>query len=124
MAGGRTLTWLFFGFSGRISRQPFILGILLLLVLEGIIVIQMVKAGENQQLLGLWGMVFILVAALVVWPILALTIKRLHDRGHPGALSLILFFPGINWLMVLYLMAAPSERQANPYGPPPISGAA
>ena len=55
--------------------------------------------------------------ALLV-PVLAVGARRLHDSGKSGWLQLILLIPLIGWIIVIILMALPSDAE-NKYGPRP-----
>lgn len=87
---------LFFSLSGRVSRREFWLyGVLTLLGL----------ALLAQALLGIAGMhthrADLLVNGLLVWPALAVSVKRWHDRGRSGWWVLINLVPVIGWLWAL-----------------------
>ncbi len=97
---GRKYWDLFFGFNGRIGRELFWLGILppLALLLSGLrfarghlgdwlfnrFVVQ--SADFSTRTLPL--LLYALMIVLVLWPILALSVKRLHDRNKSGWLIL------------------------------------
>ena len=117
---GLTLPWLFFSFKGRIARQSFIFSIIFIQLLFGFVVYQIVKAGEDQDRLALWGLVFIALAGGAFFSSLALTVKRLHDLDLPWPLVVLQFVPPINWLFIIFLMAAPSKQVTNRHGPPPF----
>jgi len=102
-----TMQQLFFGFNGRISRQIFILGYLLLFCLQ---------VGTSLFLLRLSGLTveaymkqvtqvtlgFDLVSNLIFsWSHLALGLKRLHDIGWTG-MGYLAVYCG---LMLVYLFA-------------------
>lgn len=53
----------------------------------------------------------LLIAALTVIPLLALTWRRLHDSGLPGSMSLLGLIPLVGWLVLLLLLARPSAPQ-------------
>ena len=79
---------LFLGFSGRLNRQPFWIGSLVIiagLILTGIL---------GALLLGVEGgfMIFGLAALLSTLPSVAIGVKRLHDRDKSGW-----------WLLLFYL---------------------
>lgn len=87
---------MFFSFDGRISRREFWLygvGGLLGLGLLG------------QALLGIAGMkaehADLAVNLALVWPALAISAKRWHDRGRSAAWLLINLLPVIGWLWAL-----------------------
>ena len=113
------LIWLFLGFDGRIGRQSFGLGFLFLFFPIIFVIIQILKVEENEDLLTLWGGIFLLVTGALIWPVAALTIKRVHDLGWPVMLAVLIFVPGAQWFFLAALCAIPSLAQTNEHGPPP-----
>jgi uncharacterized membrane protein YhaH (DUF805 family) len=87
---------LFFSLKGRVSRREFWLyGVLALL---GVALLA-------HALLGIAGMrahrADLLVNGLLVWPALAVSVKRWHDRDRSGWWVLINLVPVIGWLWAL-----------------------
>ena len=84
---------LFLSFDGRIARGQWWLGSIALTVIAIILsaVVGLVfGAGMLGQLLAL------LVGLALLYPFLALAVKRLHDRGHEAMPRVAIFFgPGI-----------------------------
>ena len=115
-----TLTWLFFGFSGRIGRRSFALSVLFQFVLMFLAVYWAVQAKDDPIRLTISGFAFIGVMFFTLWSILALTIKRLHDLNLPAALSITVFIPAVTWLALAFLMLKPGHNDANEHGPPPF----
>ncbi len=115
-----SLKWLFFSFKGRIARQSYILSIIFIQVLFGLVVYRIIRAGEDENQLALWGLVFIALAAISFWCGLALSIKRIHDLGLPWPLVILQFIPPIMWFFILFLMVMPSKQETNEHGPPPF----
>lgn len=61
-----------------------------------------------------------LVNLLLVWPAVALSVKRWHDRGSSGWWVLVVLIPVIGWLwMAIANGCLPGSRGANRYGAPP-----
>ncbi len=116
-----SFAWLFFSFKGRIARQSYIFSIIFIQLLFGFVVYQIVKAGEDQNLLAFWGLAFIGLAAAGFWIGLALSIKRLHDLDLPWPLVVLQFIPPILWLFIIFLMVMPSKQVTNEHGSPPFS---
>lgn len=85
-----TMKTLFLSFDGRISRKPFWIGAL------GIIVASAVSVFVLQGLFGLPGRQLVYasmaVSLILVWPIIAISTKRLHDRDKPATFWLVIFF--------------------------------
>nr|WP_229504990.1 DUF805 domain-containing protein [Massilia mucilaginosa] len=56
--------------------------------------------------------------------LLIVAARRLDDLDRPRRWSLLLVVPGLNLLLVLYLLGAPGDPGANAHGPAPTSGVA
>ncbi|SJM38125.1 Inner membrane protein YhaI [Psychrobacter pasteurii] len=64
------------------------------------------------------GIYFLFVLALLL-PMLAVTVRRLHDIGKSGWWILISFVPYIGPIVLLVFCCLDSESGANKYGPNP-----
>ena len=84
------------------------------------LVLQIVRYENNENIMALLGLALIAVWAGVLWSVMALSAKRLHDLGITGWLSLIAFIPALSWLFFLALMILPSSQETNAYGRPPF----
>jgi uncharacterized membrane protein YhaH (DUF805 family) len=87
---------LFFSLRGRLSRRQFWLyGVLALLGLavlgQGLLGIARVRAQTADLIVNL----------LLVWPALAVSVKRWHDRDKPGWWVLLNLLPVIGWIWAL-----------------------
>jgi len=65
------------------------------------------------------GLLYFLYALFIIIPVLAVTVRRLHDVGKSGWMILIYLIPivGAIWLLVLSL--TDSDTGENQYGPNP-----
>lgn len=61
------------------------------------------------------------VAATFLWLQAMNGVRRLHDRSHSGYLIAFSLLPGVNLLLWLYLVFAPSSPSSNKWGPNPFS---
>jgi uncharacterized membrane protein YhaH (DUF805 family) len=92
--------YLYLGRDGRIGRQSFWIGVL---VLWGISIVLMVIDGVlGTQLeggLGILGLLFLLIS---IYPAIMLYAKRWHDRNKSGWWTLIILVPivGAIWFLV------------------------
>ena len=87
---------MFFSLRGRVSRQQFWLyGVLALLGVAVLAHALLAIAGMRARSAEL------LVNLLLVWPALAVSVKRWHDRGRSGWWVLINLVPVIGWLWAL-----------------------
>ncbi len=122
----------FTSFNGRIGRQTWWLGIIVLTVLQWILMMVLggfgaatidpnnpdAAAAMSSALVPL-GIVFL----LFLWPALAIYTKRWHDRGKSGWWSLIILIPIIGgiWLLVEQGFLRGTDGPNN-YGDDPIAG--
>jgi uncharacterized membrane protein YhaH (DUF805 family) len=127
---------LFTSFQGRISRQPFWLGVLALfivqwvasLILGSVLGVSMMAqvdpnmTPEQAMAQSMSGMGPLLIISLIfLYPALAIYTKRWHDRNKSGWWSLILIVPviGIIWFLVECGFLRGTDG-SNDYGPDPI----
>ncbi len=89
-----SLGTLFTAYEGRISRKWFWIGTALLVVVGLIIVFGSTATfGERDyQLFRLNGLV---ITIIFLYPLLAVWVKRLHDRGRPGYTVAIFVIPWV-----------------------------
>jgi len=65
------------------------------------------------------------VNMLLLWPTLAVSIKRWHDRGHTGWWVLVMLVPVVGWLVALVANGfLPGTPGPNRYGAEPAAGSA
>lgn len=110
------LKWLFFGFSGRVSRMAYFLAGLLMAIFQAFPLYQFTLATEASQPGQFWAIVFWAVFFLSVWSYIALGVKRLHDFGKPGILAVLLFIPMVSIIAFIVLCLYPGDAGANQYG--------
>jgi uncharacterized membrane protein YhaH (DUF805 family) len=108
-----SLRRLLFGFEGRIGRRTWWLwgvGAMLGLGLYFTVVLR-VAGAQPSVADGL-------VNLLLVWPAVALSAKRWHDRGKSAWWVLVALIPGIGWLwMLIENGCLRGDTAANRYGP-------
>ncbi|MBI5721865.1 MAG: DUF805 domain-containing protein [Burkholderiales bacterium] len=106
-----------FSAKGRISRKRFwlwgvgaMLGLGLLL--HGLLAVARVRATAAEPL----------VNVMLLWPALAISMKRWHDRDRPGWWVLVALLPVVGWLWLLWANGVLRGTAAdNRYGPPPAA---
>ena len=107
------LAHLFFQFDGRINRAKAWLGLVVIWAIEAVVG-------------GVWGFsssLYALVSLLMLWPLLAISIKRFHDRDKSGWWVLIGLIPVIGWIWLLIELGfLPGTDGPNQYGPDPLVG--
>lgn len=105
-----------FSFSGRVGRVHFwlmcIVFVLLSIAIE--VAVDLVDGDEIEMIY-----VFELMA---LWPALAITIKRWHDRGKSGWWALTAFVPVVGQIYALiqcgFLSGAPEDNRFGPSATP------
>lgn len=108
--------WLFFGFSGRISRAAYFLAGMLMMV---VVVFIAYRLGLTQEAGGndaLWSGVFSVALLVSLWAQAALGAKRLHDLDKPGLFAAALFVPALNFVAFIALCLIPGTQGANRFG--------
>ncbi len=130
--------YLLTSFSGRISRQPFWLSILAMVVLQWVLMLVLgmilgtsMMGGIDPNMppdeaaaLAMKSMTpIIIISLLFLYPALAIYTKRWHDRDKSGWWSLILFLPiiGALWFLIecgfLRGSDGPNRFGDDPFGP-------
>ncbi|MFC5991774.1 DUF805 domain-containing protein [Limoniibacter endophyticus] len=110
------MSWVFFGATGRISRMVFLLGNLLLAVIQAFFVYQMAISPEGSAAQSNWAAVASILYFFFLWPMVMLGIKRLHDIDRPGIFSISLVVPILSIAAFIYLCVQPGTAGANQYG--------
>lgn len=87
------LRYLYTSFDGRIGRKHFWLSAALILVAAIIALIVLGVLAQGQP--GVVGVLALLINLIFLYPIVALGVKRLHDRGKSGRLMWVVLGPGI-----------------------------
>lgn len=129
---GMQLFWFFLQFRGRISRAPFLLGFLLILVVQLFCLYRVVMAAPDlameESLLRLlnalpandaqrfWMEVFSIIGLVTAFPMIALHVKRFHDFGLSGLLAFLAFMPVLNLVTVLALSVTRGTPGPNKFG--------
>jgi uncharacterized membrane protein YhaH (DUF805 family) len=108
--------WLFFRFDGRISRVPFLLGLLLLGVLQVFPFYRFMLVPPESVEAGVWSIIFLFIAVTSVMGMFAITAKRLHDLGRNGVEALVLMIPIASTIAIVYLCLAPGNDGPNRFG--------
>jgi uncharacterized membrane protein YhaH (DUF805 family) len=108
--------WLFFRFSGRVSRAAYFLAGLLLAIVQAFLLYRFTLVPEESAASQGWAVAFWLVMGLAIWANVALSVKRLHDIGKPGIIAAVLFIPVISIIAFIALCLIPGDPGPNQYG--------
>jgi uncharacterized membrane protein YhaH (DUF805 family) len=115
----RTTRWLFFSLNGRITRGQFwTASILTYASYLGFLVAMNVFAGVLRYDALKIG-VLLSGAAVYIWSMFAIHVKRWHDRGKPGIWVLLFMLPILGPLWILFELGfLPGNSSTNEFGPP------
>lgn len=107
-----------FAMKGRIGRVRYIaysMGVFMALFLVLAVIAAVVGAisGGNQWVMIVLGLLFYIPLIAVSF---IMAIRRVHDMGHSGWMSLIILVP----LAQFWLLFAPGVPTTNEYGPRPV----
>lgn len=114
---------LYFGLSGRIDRATFWHGVWVLTLVTLVVSALLDIAGGVDERLERR------LPLLLLWPGVALSVKRWHDRDHSAwwgvvVLLLLMFLPRGAWIGWLWLLLdnglRPGSLGANRFGPPQV----
>lgn len=100
---------LYFSFRGRISRGTFIFR-WLVIILTGAVV------SGITTFLPVIGPVSGLALFALFLSYLTLAVRRLHDSGHSGLWTVLVFVPLLAFVLLLYLLFSRGQRTVNEYG--------
>lgn len=113
---------LYLSFDGRINRKPFWIGLIVLGIVNlGVqVIISMAFPGSNTAV-----MLTALVTLVYLYPMVAIYVKRCHDRGKSGWWCLLLLVPLVGALWALIdLGILKGTDGPNDYGPDPLGSGA
>ena len=107
---------LFLTYDGRLNRQPFWIGNIILTVIN--VAGSLIGAAIGGAVGNLISIIFVLA---LLYPGICIAIKRCHDRGKSGWWFLIILIPlvGIIWWIVEFGCMRGTEGP-NQYGPDPL----
>jgi uncharacterized membrane protein YhaH (DUF805 family) len=104
LADSKTLTWFFFGLSGRINPAACLLGGLFIFVLQMFIFYKLMQFGPGTPGAAFWEMLLSVAVLVCVWVNFALTAKRFHDFGKPAGFAVLSLIFGLILYIILYFI--------------------
>ena len=111
--------YLFTSLEGRIGRQTFWMGVIVLIVIS-------IIASVLDGILGTmgesgFGIISAVVSLIMLYPSIMLYAKRWHDRGKSGWWTLIILVPiiGFFWILIELGMLKGTDG-TNQYGADPV----
>lgn len=113
--------YLFTSLEGRIGRQSFWMGIIVMIVISIIASVLDMILGTVSE--GGFGIIGAIVSIAMIYPAIMLYAKRWHDRGKSGWWTLIVLVPIIGGLWILVELGfLKGTDGTNQYGPDPLAG--
>ena len=86
--------YLYTSFEGRINRKPFWIASLIMMA-AAIVVSLVIVAPATFMSPGLGVFLSLIISLALLYPVVALGVKRLHDRGKSGQLMAVFLAPSI-----------------------------
>lgn len=86
--------YLYTSFEGRINRKPYWIASLIMLA-AAIVLSLVIVTPISMMSPGLGAFVSLLISLALLYPVVALGVKRLHDRGKSGQLMAVFLAPSI-----------------------------
>ncbi len=113
--------YLFTSLEGRINRQKFWMGVIVLAVI-GVVASILDKVIGSNVSNGV-GVIGIIVTLIEIYPSICLSGKRWHDRGKSAWWILIAIIPIIGWIWALVETGfLKGTTGPNKYGADPLQG--
>lgn len=113
---------MFFSYRGRLNRKPFILRGLLLSVLSSVMSTVMTEMTEaSSTVMHLLALLPLLLMVVLSVGTFMLIIRRWHDLGKSGWLSLLMLIPLLNFLVLIFLWVKKGTDGPNAYGDDPLA---
>jgi uncharacterized membrane protein YhaH (DUF805 family) len=88
-----SLAGLFTSFEGRINRKPYWIGNLIIVAIVLVVVIALLALTGIDFDTGQYKVPEAIFSLVLLYPCMALAVKRLHDRDKSGSLALIFAVP-------------------------------
>jgi uncharacterized membrane protein YhaH (DUF805 family) len=112
--------YLFTSFDGRINREPFWAGVL---VLIGANVVLAIIGSILGMIFGPLSYLPAIASLVLIYPAVALYAKRWHDQAKSGWWTLIALVPLLGAIYTIYMLGIKEgEPEANQYGQNPLGG--
>ena len=114
--------YLFTSFDGRINREPFWAGVL---VLIGANIVLAIIGGILGAIFGPLQYLATIGSLVLIYPAVALYAKRWHDQSKSGWWTLVALIPLLGAIYMIYMLGIKEgEPAANQYGQNPLGGTA
>ena len=110
------------GFSGRASRSEYWFAYLSFMVaVVGMFTLTLVTLFVVEALATVMGLLTFGLYIGGFLPLLAVSVRRLHDLGKSGWMMLVMFIPFVGGILLLVWFVSDGEADNNAYGPVPTN---
>ena len=114
--------YLFTSFDGRINRQPFWTGVV---VLIGANIVFAIIGSILSMIFAPLGYLATIASLVMIYPAVALYAKRWHDRSKSGWWTLVALIPLLGAIYMIYELGfQEGVPEANEYGQNPLGNTA
>ena len=110
--------WLFLALEGRVNRKVLWLNFVVPYFVIAIVV------GIIDGIAGTLGVLSTIFSIIMIWPSIAVQVKRCHDRGRTGWFILIGLVPLLNIWLLVELGFLKGTMGSNKYGEDHLGGQA
>ena len=104
--------------KGRVSRHVYWLAYALFVSVNGVVLGQLL-GGEEASFSRIAETGGPLVILVTIYANVAVTVKRLHDVGYSGFLTVAMFVPVVNLVFTIWIGILPGTPGPNAYGEAP-----
>ena len=110
------------GFSGRASRSEYWFAYLSFMVaVVGMFTLTLVSVFVVEALATVMGLLTFVLYLGGFLPLLAVSVRRLHDLGKSGLMMFLVFIPIVGGILLLVWFVSDGEAANNAYGPVPTN---
>lgn len=110
---------LYLSFEGRISRSTFWLKFYLPLIIIQMLAFLVDYSTGNYNAEYGYGVISSIIGVLMIWPCIAIYVKRIHDRDRSGLFLLLLFVPVLNLWPTVEILFLKGTEGPNRFGEDP-----
>jgi len=110
----------YFSPYGRISRSQYWLRWVLPVVIIYVVLFAIAGAMGNSDAAGGVGVIIVIFYLAMLWPNIAISIKRVHDRDWPWSFILVLLVPFVSIWPAIEIMFLRGTVGSNRFGPDPV----
>lgn len=118
---------MFFRRDNRLNRQRYLMRIVVMLIVIAVVgtalgqmFAQFALASPSMDIdtiISIGRLISVVLYLLTV----PTCLRRLHDLNHPSWLCVLVLIPYLQWVLILYLLAAKGTDGPNQYGPDPLT---